>query len=414
MDAKKVYFRLTGTRAFLFQIIFTVHAIYFITEAGLNPLQLVLLGTVMEVSVLIFEIPTGVIADRLSRKWSVIVGTVILGCAHILEGAIPEFYSIAVAYALWGLGYTFLSGAEEAWIADEVQGKDLDKLFFRSSQIGSWGSFAGIVVAVIVSYMISVQFAILATGAAFLGLAVWLVFSMPEKHFVRMERTESSQLRELVVVLQQGYKTIRGNTLLLCMAGITTMWGLASEGFDRLWEIHFIKDIHVPESSAIIWFGVINAIALLLNIGLVQWIKGKIEATGEQRFVLFLFLINAGLLISTFIFAFSGQLWLALASYWVSYTFRGLNSPLFSIWINQKLESKGRATMLSMYGQLDAFGQIAGGPIVGWIALGFSISAGLLTTALFMVPVLCFLWIARKYAGIGTTLPEVAYQKSSS
>ncbi|SFA70182.1 MULTISPECIES: MFS transporter [unclassified Bacillus (in: firmicutes)] len=413
MDAKKVYFRLTGTRAFLFQIIFTVHAIYFITEAGLNPLQLVLLGTVMEVSVLIFEVPTGVIADHLSRKWSVIIGTVILGCAHILEGSIPEFYSIAVAYALWGLGYTFLSGAEEAWIADEVQGKELDKLFFRSSQVGSWGRFAGIVVGVCVSYMESVQFAIIAAGAAFLGLAFWLMFSMPEKHFVKMERTESSHFGQLAAVLQNGFKTICGNTLLMCMAGITTMWGLASEGFDRLWEIHFLKDIHVPENSAIIWFGVINAIALLLNIGLVQWIKGKMEATGEQRFVLFLFLINAGLFISTLIFAFSGELWLALASYWVSYTFRGLNSPLFSIWINQKLESKGRATMLSLFGQLDAFGQIAGGPLVGWIALSLSISAGLLTTALFMVPVLFFLWISKRYASMGKVL-DVTYQKSSS
>ncbi|MGD6843782.1 hypothetical protein ACQCVH_14810 [Bacillus infantis] len=54
--------------------------------------------------------------------------------------------------------------------------------------------------------------------------------------------------------------------------------------------------------------------------------------------------------------------------------------------------------MLSMFGQLDAIGQIAGGPLVGWIAFSFSISAGLFATGLLTVPVLIFLWIAGRYA----------------
>ncbi len=401
MDAKKVYFRLTGLRAFLFQVIFTVNGIYFVIEAGMNPLQLVLIGTVMELSVLLFEVPTGVIADHMSRKWSVVIGMVVLGCAHMLEGAVPVFLSIAVAYAIWGLGYTFISGAEEAWIADEVQGANLESLFFRGSQIASLGQFAGIIVSVVIASLFSIQIAIVAAGVSFLIIAIWLAFRMPEQHFVKMERTEKSQLRQLRSIVQKGYKTVTGNTVLFSMAAISLMWGLASEGFDRLWEVHFLQDIHLPESSTIIWFGVINAVALLLNIVLIQWIKSKVETSGEHRYVWLLLVVNTILVISALVFAISGQLWLALASYWACYTLRGLNSPLYRIWLNQKLESRGCATMLSMFGQLDAFGQIAGGPLVGWIALTFSVQAGLFATGLLMIPVLFFLWVAKSNIHLG-------------
>ncbi|SIB93215.1 Uncharacterised protein [Mycobacteroides abscessus subsp. abscessus] len=54
--------------------------------------------------------------------------------------------------------------------------------------------------------------------------------------------------------------------------------------------------------------------------------------------------------------------------------------------------------MLSLFGQLDAIGQIAGGPLVGWIAFSISIQAGLFATGLLTVPVLIFLCIAGRYA----------------
>jgi MFS transporter, DHA3 family, tetracycline resistance protein len=398
MEAKKVYFRLTGIRAFLFQIIFTVNAIYFVVEAGLNPLQLVLIGTIMELSIVLFEVPTGVIADHVSRKKSVIIGTILLGLAHLLEGSVPAFWGIATAYAVWGLGYTFLSGAEEAWIADEVEGKGLDKLFLKGSQIASIGKIAGIIASVIISMLFSVQTAILIAGGSFIILAVWLWFRMPEHRFEKLEREETSQLRQLAGAVQKGYRTVKGNPVLAGMAGIALMWGLASEGFDRLWAAHFLEDIHLAESSAVLWFGLINGIALLLNIWLVEWISRRLNGDGEQTYVRLLLFVNVALAASTLIFALSGELLLALASYWTSFTLRGLNSPLYSIWLNQKLESKGRATMLSLFGQIDAIGQIAGGPLVGWIAFSFSISAGLFATGLFTVPVLIFLWIAGRYA----------------
>ncbi|MFY4776944.1 MFS transporter [Metabacillus sp. RGM 3146] len=411
MSARKVYYLLSGVRAFLMYIVFTVSAIYFIKEAGLDPLQLVLVGTVMEISIMLFEIPTGFIADHLSRKWSVIIGMFIVGAAHLLEGFYPEFWAIICAYALWGLGYTFFSGAEEAWIADEVKSEGLQKLFFKGSQFSSLGCFAGIFVSVALSFLFSVQIAILLSGGAFILFGIWLIFYMPEHHFVKLERTEASHVRQFASVITKGYKTVRSSAILFSMAGISLMWGLASEGFDRLWEVHLINNLKLTEDSAVFWFGVINAVAFILHIGLVQWIQRKGEGLGERLFIWLLGAINGLLVISMIAFALAGEFWLAIATYWACAILRGLNHPLYTIWLNQKLESKGRATMLSLFGHFDAVGQIAGGPLVGFIALS-SVSMGLVVTSLLTIPVLFLLWVAKRHLHAGEKITVPADQSA--
>lgn len=63
MDIKNIYYFITSSRSFCIHIVFTLNAIYYVSHAGLNPLQLVLIGTIMELAVLFFEIPTGLVAD---------------------------------------------------------------------------------------------------------------------------------------------------------------------------------------------------------------------------------------------------------------------------------------------------------------------------------------------------------------
>ena len=67
---------------------------------------------------------------------------------------------------------------------------------------------------------------------------------------------------------------------------------------------------------------------------------------------------------------------------------RNLIGPLYDTWINQRLDSRVRATVISMSGQVDAVGQIAGGPGVGYIGHTISIRAALLTSAFLLTPVL--------------------------
>ena len=74
LNALQVYVILTFATELLLSLAFTVDAVFQITVAHLNPLQLVLVGTALEVTIFVFEIPTGVLADTKSRRLSIILG----------------------------------------------------------------------------------------------------------------------------------------------------------------------------------------------------------------------------------------------------------------------------------------------------------------------------------------------------
>jgi DHA3 family tetracycline resistance protein-like MFS transporter len=101
-----------------------------------------------------------------------------------------------------------------------------------------------------------------------------------------------------------------------------------------------------------------------------------------------LLIINALLIGSIAAFALAGNLWIAVGAFWIISLLRSVNSPLYSAWLNQNLDSASRATVLSMGSQFDALGQFMGGPIIGLVATSFSIPAGLLVSAVILSPVL--------------------------
>lgn len=68
---------------------FTTYALYYVNMLGLNPFQLALVGTALEVTIVLLEIPTGLVADLYGRRLSVVIGTLVLGAAYLLEGSIP-------------------------------------------------------------------------------------------------------------------------------------------------------------------------------------------------------------------------------------------------------------------------------------------------------------------------------------
>jgi MFS transporter, DHA3 family, tetracycline resistance protein len=155
-NPKTIYYTHAFLSSFAFAVIFTINMVYQVEVAHLTPLQLVLVGTALEASAFIFEIPTGVVADVYSRRLSVIIGDVITGIAYLIQ-AIPSFFTIAFSSALWGLGYTFHSGAYEAWITDEVGAENVGPVFLRAGQWGRAGGLIGIPVSVWLASFFSVS-----------------------------------------------------------------------------------------------------------------------------------------------------------------------------------------------------------------------------------------------------------------
>ena len=80
---------------------------------------------------------------------------------------------------------------------------------------------------------------------------------------------------------------------------------------------------------------------------------------------------------------------------------RNLKEPVLTAWMNEHIEERMRASVLSTNGQLDSLGQIIGGPLVGLVAQQFSITWGLICTALFLLPALFLVFIAEKTGKTG-------------
>ena len=75
---------------------------------------------------------------------------------------------------------------------------------------------------------------------------------------------------------------------------------------------------------------------------------------------------------------------------------RTIKEPVLAAWMNDHVEERMRATVFSTNGQLDSFGQIIGGPIVGLIAQQISVSWGLVCTAFLLLPALILVPVAAK------------------
>ena len=94
--------------AFNSGLIFTALYVYFARNIGMTPLQLSLTGTVLMVTGFLFEVPTGIVADVYSRKWSVIMGGALIGICYTLTGAIPLYIAALIAALIEAIGDTFV------------------------------------------------------------------------------------------------------------------------------------------------------------------------------------------------------------------------------------------------------------------------------------------------------------------
>src|ERR671924_1227834 len=117
--------------------------IYRIEQAGFGPLELVLAGTVLEVAYFVSEVPTGVVGDVYTRRLSCIIAGFVMGAGWLLEGSIAALWPIMLAQALLGVGWTFFSGASEAWIAGEIGEDRAGNAIVRGQQANLFAVIVG-------------------------------------------------------------------------------------------------------------------------------------------------------------------------------------------------------------------------------------------------------------------------------
>ena len=393
-----LFLAINGGRALFNALVFTINLIYQVQTVGLNPLQLVLVGTVLEVTVVLFEVPTGVVADVYSRRLSVIVGLALVGCGFLLEGSIAMFWAVLGAQVLWGIGYTFVSGALQAWLADEIGVNAAGPVFLRSAQVGLIAGLVGIGASAWLAQS-WLQLPIILGGALYISLAAYLALTMPENGFHPTPAEERETLKQLVATARAGLQAVRGNPALRILVGLSLVTGLYSEGYDRLWTPRLLNDFSFPSlfglGSPVIWFGVIGAGATLTGIAANELARRGRATEVQGRSINWLTLLYGLLPASLLLLAWTRSFWLALLALLAINLCRSTLEPLESAWIVRSTSSAQRATVISLWGQANSLGQAAGGPVLGLVGTVARIPVALTVSSLLLLPAQWLLALAR-------------------
>lgn len=381
-----IYLIMRGWAALFHSMWLTVVLLYHTTVITSDPLQLVLIGVVLEAATFLFEIPTGIVADTFGRKRSVIIAFTITGSAFMIEGALPFLPTVLLAAFLWGVGFTFYSGANDAWIADEVGLERANQAYLRGTQISLMLALLGTAIAVPLG-SIQLNLPILVSGGAQLLLALFLALFMTEAGFQPGER-QQPVLKETLATFQSSLQLIQQRPVLRSILLIGVTIGLSVGGFDRLYTPHLVQNFTLPLFETVVWFGLINATQKILTIMAVEVARRRLNMTDQAQMVRVLSWMYTGTIAGNLVFALSGNFPLALAFFLFSQTLREGSKPIFMAWINQHAETRVRATVISIYWQSNALGQIFGAPVIGAIGTLVSLRVALTAAALVLSPAL--------------------------
>lgn len=381
--AEPVYLVLSGVSWACFTMFATAATLYRIRVAGLDPLELVLVGTALELTVFAAEVPTGVVADRYSRRLSIVIGFAVMGVGFAFEGLVRSFWPILAAQVVWGVGYTFTSGATQAWIAGEVGDDRAPDVLMRGAAARRIGGLVGVPAGVLAG-LSELGLALVASGVVLTTFALGIRPFMPEDGFDRAPESAEPLFTD---VLRDGARAIRGRPILVAFFAVVFFVGASSEAFDRLWQLHLVDGIgigvDVPE---IVVVGAVGFVVQMLGFFALHVVRRRVGRARTPALAGALVWVTVGTAAALAGLALAPGVGLAVGAVLAVYVFRVLHEPLADAWVVRQVAPRVRATVLSAYGQGDALGEIAGGPGMGVIARRVALTAAFWASAAALVP----------------------------
>jgi DHA3 family tetracycline resistance protein-like MFS transporter len=392
MTTKQTYLLIRSVMGIGFFMMFTAAILYRIDIAKLEVYQLILLGTALEVSIFLFEVPTGIVADLKSRKLSIIIGLLLIGIGFIIEALTIQFWIIFIAQIIWGIGLTFISGALDSWVTDELENKNVDVILVSGHQYFKFFQVVGILLAGIIG-MISIRSAIYLSGSMFILIALIGSIFMKEEHFNKQRNFELSFYQEYIGQIVKTYHHIKQTDVLRMMFIVLLFFGLYSEGIDRTYELHILDNLgfrgifDLPD----IWIiSIINALGALLGFLVLSIVKRFIKQSSLQ--IVWVMDFTILMILGVLGFAFFEIKYLALMAFLLFRLSREGMAPLINAILIKNTPYSIKASVLSGFGQLDAIGQL----LSGFIMVGVSVLVGIkgvyMVSAMFLtVPLIMFM-----------------------
>ncbi len=327
---------------------------------GLSMTEILEIQAIFGVSVALFEIPTGYIADMWSRKASIILGTFIAGCGFSMIPFATTYEGLVTYEIIIALGGSFVSGADIAIVYDSLP-KDANRLK-RIGALSQWALIGEGIAGITASVLVLWSFTPILWLQAFVG---WIPFILSlffvEPPMERMPHT--SPFKNFWMVTKHIFL---GESLLRLIFINALVWGLSS--FCVVWLYQpFWSQAGIPMS----YFGVLWSASVFLAAG-----------TSKATHLLEKKIGAAGVLVTLSGVACVGYFGMALCNSWVGvaagflfYINRGLASVMFTDAFNWKIPSAFRATANSMKSFAFRLSYGVLGPATGWLVDTYGLSA---------------------------------------
>jgi len=370
----------------------------FLLDVGLDLFEIMVVNAAFTVSEMFFEVPTGVVADTLGRRASYLLSVAIILLSTLLyvwlgverAGVVP----FALASVVLGVGFTFYTGAVDAWMVDALgtvgYGQKLDAVFARYGMVSGVfmlaGTIGGGLLGQLALWAPYVARAIVLVPAFLLGLLLMRDLGFrgrPLRLATFGGETKRIARAGLAFGLSDG--VVRFVMLASLVQGLFLMYGFYS------WQRYFLDLL----GRDLVWVtGVIAGLVGLMQIGGNALVGPLARRTADQGAVLMAVVVVSTVTVVGA--ALIQQFWVAVPLYLVSTLAWGLYIPVKQAWINGRIPWSERATVISLDALFGDAGNTVGQLGLGYVSTRFSIPAAWLLGGLAQALGLPLLWAARR------------------
>ena len=393
----RTYFVITGLFNLAMSLIWGIDTL-FKMGAGLDIQQVLLTNAAFTLGSMVFEIPTGVVADTVGRRVSLLLCLVTLFSTTLLYVACAwrgwGFGAFLWISGLLGLGYTFYTGAVDAWLVDALKAtgyaKPLDPVFARGQMYFGSAMLVGTIGGGVLGN-IHLYIPYLARAALVVPLFLLAWFRMPELGFeprtLQLRRVGPELRRVFVEGLRYGleHPVVRPVMLASLVSMSFMIFGFYS------WQRYFLdllgRDVVWVDGviSALVGLSLIVGNTLVAPLGrVVRTRTGVLMVSTAAQAVL---AVACGLLTN----------FVAVVALYLLYGVAvGLALPVKQAYLNAHIPSTQRATIISLDSMFANGGGVLGQTAWGWVARTRSIGTAWAWSGLTLLLGVPLYWLARR------------------
>jgi MFS family permease len=365
LDITAVFLRWMGMRAVLHRGYWLVASLYLIVDAHLSAFQLVFLGIAQGIVSLMVEVPAGVVADTISRKWALVISHTLIGISMVVTGLVTAFPALVATQMLWGVGWTFVSGADVAWVTDELDRPD--RIAWMLTARARWeqsGAVGGLIGFGLLALVIGRGTAMVVAGVAMVALGLYVVVRFTEHGFTP---TRARRWQRSAAILRRGVALARRDHEILAVLAATFLINGAAAAYGRLYPKRLVELGLPDQSNPILWFTGLGIGTYAVGALALRIVEARIDGVGVARRV-YAAACGIGVLGLIALVGAPGYLAGSAGVLLVSGIAMTVTSAVGEIWVNRRTTSDVRATVQSFLAQVEYGGEILFGLALGAVA----------------------------------------------